>query len=123
MLRAGWSVLPEGLSPFSDVPELPKPPDVRAGFLRNDSDCDPGTDCLLARLAWQEGVILPSDPSPSGVNKPGVPGRPFKARGQPRAPTVYEGWPRWPGRVPPPCTASVLSRTNRRGWPRAVHAA
>jgi hypothetical protein len=42
------AVLPEGLSPFSDVPELPKPPDVRAGCLRNDSDCDPGTEGLAS---------------------------------------------------------------------------
>jgi hypothetical protein len=38
----GWSVLPEGLSPYSDVPKLPKSPDVRAECLRNDPDCDPG---------------------------------------------------------------------------------
>jgi hypothetical protein len=48
ILRAGGSVLPEGLSPFSDVPELPKPPDVQAECLRNDSDCDPGTEGLAS---------------------------------------------------------------------------
>jgi hypothetical protein len=105
------AVLPEGLSPFSDVPELPKPPDVRAGCLRNDSDCDPGTGGPASPPGMARRSGSPSDPSPSGVDKPGVPGRPCKAPG------ATSGTPRVPrtasvaGR-----TASGLRRTNRPGW-------
>jgi hypothetical protein len=103
-------VLPEGLSPFSDVPELPKPPDVRARCLRDDSDCDPGTD-FPCQPPWHgRRCDSHSDPSPSGVNKSGVPGRPFKARGQPRAPPCIKD-----GSVAGSRTASVLRRTNRPG--------
>ena len=109
-LRAG-SVLPEGMSPFSDVPELPKPPDVRAGCLRNDSDCDPGTDCPASSPGMARRCDSHRTPARLGVNNPGVPGRPFKARGQPRAPRVSRT-----ASVAGARTVSVLRRTNRPGW-------
>lgn len=46
------------------------------------------TDCPASSPGMAGRCDSLSVPSPSGVNKPGVPGRPFKARGQPRAPRV-----------------------------------
>jgi hypothetical protein len=72
------------------------------------------TDCPASSPDMAGRCDSLSVPSPSGVNKPGVPGRPFKARGQPRAP-VYQGWPRWPGRVLPP-HASPHTHRVVTGW-------
>lgn len=77
----GWSVLPEGLSPFSDVPELPKPPDVRAGSLGNDSDCDPGTDCPASFPGMARRCDSPLGPQPVWGQQTRCPGSPIQGPG------------------------------------------
>ena len=90
----------EGLSPFSDVPELPKPPDVRVDCLRNDSDAIRTPTAVPAPLAGQEGVIL-LGPQPVWGQQARCPGSPIQGPGATSGTPVYQGRPRWPGRVLP----------------------
>jgi hypothetical protein len=57
---------------------------------------------LPAPLAWQEGVILPRTPARLGVQQTRCPGSPIQGPGATSGTPVYQGRPRWPGRVLPP---------------------
>jgi hypothetical protein len=105
-------VLPEGLSPFSDVPKLPKPPDVRAGCLRNDSDCDPGTEGLASPAGKARGVILFLGPQPVW-GKTRCPGSPIQGPGASSGtPRIKDGVG---GRVAH-CLRTASYQTSRLDW-------